>query len=151
MPPFDTTRQATVIGLLRAGARRSEAAARAGVTPGTIRSLIKAGIGGDGLPMPDTFAEAVSDAEDEAIGTVESQLYAAAKEGQPWAVTMFLKGKARDEYGDKPATTNIQVNTLGVDGSAEDRIRTIAKMQAELDIRLALTAGSDIIEGEVSE
>lgn len=138
---FDEAKQAVVVEMLRAGFRRSQAAMKAGVTPQTVRLLVRAGLDANGEPMAGSFAEAVADAEDEAVGQVENQLFAAAQSGMPWAVQLYLKGKARDEYGDKPPVTNINNNTIQVEGSADDRRKVIAALSAELDARKAITAG----------
>lgn len=134
-----------MVEMLRAGFRRSQAAMKAGVTPQTVRMLVRAGLDANGEPMAGSFAEAVADAEDEAIGAVESQLYEAAKAGDAWAVQLYLKGKDRDTFGDKAPVTNVNVqnNNLTVDGSAEDRRKTILALSAELDARKALTTGDD--------
>lgn len=132
-----------MVALLGAGFRRSVAATKVGITPQTIRLLIRAGLDAHGEPMPGTFAERVANAEDSVIGSVEEKLYAAAQLGEPWAVTAFLKAKARDEYGDRPAITNVNVgNTLIVEGTAEQRRQSIAALGLELDARRALTQGN---------
>ncbi len=154
-PPFNEAKQAAVVELLRQGFRRSQCAQRVGTTTATIRNLVRAGLGAEGTPLPGTFAERVAQAEDEVVGTVENQLVEAAVRGEAWAITLFLKGKDRDTYGDKPAqtTVNVQNNTLQVDGTAEDRRQTIATLAAELDARRALTATTpatdDIVDAEV--
>lgn len=152
MPAFDEARQAAAVALLGQGFRRSQVAARVGVTAQTIRMMIRQGLGADGQPMPGTFAEKVAEAEDAVIGTVENQLLEAAQRGEAWAITLFLKGKDRDTYGDKAAVVNVSntTNTLVVEGTAEDRRRTIANLAAELDARRALTqGGEDIVDAEL--
>lgn len=145
MPAFTPDKQLAFVELVRQGFRRGDAAARVGVTASTVRRAIRAGLGEDGKAMDDTFAERVSDAEEQVVGAVESQLYQAASRGEPWAVTMFLKAKAKDEYADKP-TVAVQVNnnTLNVDGTSEDRRRAIQALMGELDARLEL----DVIDVE---
>lgn len=143
MPRFDEKAQATVVALLRAGYRRSQAALQAGVSPQAVRTLIRAGLDASGSPMDGTFAEEVANAEDAVIGSVETKLLEAAQAGEPWAITAFLKAKARDEYGDKPPSINVNNDnrTVNIGGTAEDRVNTISALAAELDARRALTSG----------
>ena len=79
MPRFDEPAQAVVVAMLAAGFRRSQAALKAGVTPQTVRLLIRAGLDEHGDPIAGTFAEAVANAEDAAIGSVENKLFEAAQ------------------------------------------------------------------------
>ncbi len=156
---FDAAKQLAAVELLRQGFRRSQVAARVGITASQLKNLIRAGLDADGTPMPDTFAACVADAEDEVVGSVENQLVEAAVRGEAWAITLFLKGKDRDTYGERAAqtTVNVQNNTLQVDGTAEQRRQTIAALASELDARRALTSApttpddTDIVDAEIVE
>lgn len=134
---FDEPSQAAYVALAEQGFTRGECARRCHVSPQTVRQLIKIGLDEHGQPLPGTFAEALREVELECIEEAESQLFKAVQKGEPWAVQMWLKAKDKDTWADKPgAAVNVNVgNNIVVEGSPEERRRTIAALAGELDAR----------------
>lgn len=133
---FDDAARAVFLTVVRAGGTRSEAAIAVGISTSTVRQAIKMGLDEHGQPLPGTFAEDLKEVELACVEKIEHKLYEAAEKGEPWAVQMWLKGKAKDTWADKPGPL-VQVNNLTVAGTPAERLDTIARLGGELDRRKA--------------
>jgi len=138
MAKFDETAQAVFLAVVKQGLTRAEAAERAGVSTATVRATIKMGLDEHGQPREGTFAYDLKEIELDQLERVESKLYEAALRGEPWAVQMWLKGKARDTWAEKPgpaAVVNVSNTQVNVEGTPEERRKTIAELQDALERR----------------
>lgn len=143
---FTPEKQAAYLALIEQGFTRNEAAGRVGVSPVSVRRMLKTQIAEDGQPYEGSFAEAVRDLEEGRDQTAENMLYKAVKAGEPWAIQLWAKGRMREVFGDtKGPLVQINQNTVVVEGTPEDRRKAIANLQRELEAR------DDVIDVEVVE
>lgn len=151
---FGADKQALFLMLLEGGALRSEAARRCNVSTATVRSALKMGLDSEGNPLPDTFAEKVAEIEETERELAESILYKAVKNGEPWAVQMWLKGKYREMWADKPGPlVAINNQTLNIQGTPDEQRRAIEALATELDARMEIAPGlaQEVLDAEEIE
>lgn len=146
---FDAERRAAYLALLRTGYGRHEAAREVGVDPATVVRYRSA----DG-----PFDLEVVRAEEEAAEPVARKLYEAAREGQPWAVKLWLGRRAQGRAGG--ASWEDGVHRVEVSGQVGVAVEVelgpaaarVAELRARLEARreaLALggTVAVDMVEG----
>lgn len=149
---FTEAKQEAFLALLEGGNLRAESARRCDVSTALVRQALKMGLDSNGQPLPGTFAERVAEIEEVEREAVESKLYLAAVAGEPWAVQMWLKGKYREDWADKPGPlVQVNQNTLNIDGSPDERRRVIESLQSELNARLAISPAITSTAQEVLE
>ena len=89
---FDTIKKGEYLALLRQGHTRGLAASLVGIHRATVSTHMKRDKG---------FAEAVSEAESDAIGKVENALFEAATSGNVTAIQVFLYNRDPKRWSDK--------------------------------------------------
>lgn len=120
------------LGLLAAGHGRFSAARACGVNPETVRRYMRASA---------DFRDQVAEAEAEAAEPVEAKLYAAALDGEPWAVKEWLSKRARGRWGAEPAAASgVTVNVLAAGDVAvgTGRLSAVVELRRQLEERAAL-------------
>lgn len=132
--------RARYLDLLRAGHGRQSACRAIGINIETMRRYARAS---------EEFRQQVADAEEEAAEPVEAKLYAAALNGEPWAVKEWLTKRMRARWGEEARKVDINVSGT-VELEAGPALRDVAALAAALEERKALLAG-DVIDVEVIE
>jgi hypothetical protein len=92
------------------------------------------------------FRQAVADAEEEAAEPVEAKLYAAALNGEPWAVKEWLTKRMKARWGETARQVDINVSgTVALE--AGPGLAAISALAAELEARrAALTEAGDVLD-----
>lgn len=130
--------------LLREGRGRYSAARALDVEPADVKRR---------LQFDQSFRDKVLMAEEEASEKVEEQLWElATKQGEKWAMELWLKRRYKDRWGD-------EAQTIKIEGEIKHEIGTgslmeqIAAIQTVLQNRAELTTGHDpnVIDAEVVE
>lgn len=124
------------VRLLSGGGLRYESAKKLELAAEQIRMAVR--------DDPD-FRAACQDAVLEANEPVETALYTAAKAGEPWAVTFYLKNRDKERWGDQTKELKI---THELDGSA--LLQSVGVLAEQLARRRALAEGTIDVE-EVKE
>lgn len=107
--------------LVRKGEGLARAARRVGLDPSTVRKARRDNA---------EFDEMVRAAEAEAAEPVETVLYQAALEGQPWAVTKWLEHRSSERWG--PLAHKVEV---GVQVGPTPALERILVLQQQLEMR----------------
>lgn len=143
---FTEERREAYLALLRQGMGRHESARAVGVDPATVVRYRTAD------PVYDV---AVLRAEEEAAEPVSAKLYEAAKDGQPWAVKLWLSRRSQGKAGGASWAEGPQVVEVAVSGSVEvvaelgPAAARVAELRARLEERRsALAEAVDLVEGE---
>lgn len=125
------------LDLIRAGHGRNSAARAVGINIETMRRYARAS---------EDFRQDLADAEEEAAEPVEAKLYAAALDGEPWAVKEWLTKRMRARWGETARQVDINVSgTVAVE--AGPGLAAISALAAELESRrAALEAAGDVID-----
>jgi len=89
---FDSIKKDEYLGLLRQGHTRGLAASLVGIHRATVSTHMKKDTG---------FAEAVSEAESDAIGKVENALFEAAMSGNVTAIQVYLYNRNPERWADR--------------------------------------------------
>lgn len=127
------------LDLIRAGHGRNSAARAVGINIETMRRYARAS---------EDFRQELADAEEEAAEPVEAKLYAAALDGEPWAVKEWLTKRMRARWGE--VARQVDVNVSGqVQLEAGPGLVAIEGLARELEQRrAALEAAGDVIDAE---
>lgn len=139
---FTPERREAFLALIRLGNRPIAAARAVGVHPKTAKNFARS--------HPE-FAEEVELAHHEAAEPIEEVIYAAAKEGEPWAAKMWLEAWNPAQWGAKPKQVEVSgtiTHELG-EGSPEDDILEIQRRALQREDDLALGTGNDEDEDEI--
>lgn len=120
------------LDLVRSGEGLTKSARRCGLDPRLVRNTRR--------DNPE-FDEMVSMAELEATEPVESELYKAARSGEPWAVKLWLERRNKERWGEP--TKTVQVNhTL----DAAPGMERIMELQARLEQRQRMLGSLSTLE-----
>lgn len=135
---FTEAMRSAYLARIAMGAGRFQAAKAVGVHPETVRRFSRS--------SPE-FKQAVIDAEDEASEAVELRLYAAAVDGEPYAVKMWLQARAKARWGVETASGGVTVNVAdggqAVVAVGDGRLAEIKGLRERLEERAGLAADDE--------
>ncbi len=129
---FDTIKRNEYLELLRQGHTRGLAASLVGIHRATVSTHMK---------KDSEFAEAVSEAESDAIGKVENALFEAATSGNVTAIQVYLYNRNPERWADRRSIRS------GGEGDKPIKTETIIQVVSENAKRLT----EEIIQGKGTE